>query len=92
MPITTDFALASRLTRIHSGDSENCPVTRPGSFGAGSFAVRSPHGGLRVGDGTEDHPHGLGAGKIDGRAELDRTMIEPMDSPGFMALVWPSGL
>jgi hypothetical protein len=63
----------------------------PDSFGAGPFAVRSVDGGFVVGEGTEDHPHGLGVGKIEGRAELDRDQTEPIEGPGFKGPDWPSG-
>jgi hypothetical protein len=63
----------------------------PDPFEAGLFAVRPVEGSFIVGEGTEDHPHGLGVGKIDGRAQLDFDMMEPIEGPGFEGPAWPSG-
>jgi hypothetical protein len=81
--------LRAAVALVSYGPVAALAVTDP--IGAGPFAVRPVEGGLVVGEGTEDHPHGLGVGKIDGRAQLDFDMMEPIEGPGFEGPVWPSG-
>src|SRR5262249_3781348 len=64
--------LRAAVALVSHGPDAALAVTDP--FGSGPFAVRPVEGGLVVGEGTEDHPHGLGVGNIDGRAQLDFDM------------------
>jgi hypothetical protein len=83
------FAMLRAAAALVSGGPDAAPSV-PDPFGAGPFAVRSVDGGFVIGEGTEDHPHGLGVGQIEGRAELDRDRMEPIEGPGFEAPIWPS--
>jgi hypothetical protein len=84
------FAMLRAAAALVSGGSE-AELAVPDPFGAGPLPVRPVDGGLIVGEGTEDHPHGLAVGKIEGRAELDRNQAAPIEGPGFKAPEWPSG-
>jgi hypothetical protein len=62
----------------------------PDPFEAGPFGIRSAEGVSVVGEGTEDHPHGLGVGKVDSRVQLDRDTLMPTEGPGLKEPDWPT--